>query len=158
MDQAVTMRTLGRCDINCLLVDETLAAIRNRSRRLVPHRGDHAAAIIAREARLLFDHRTYTVKPGTLARQLELYDQHGRAAQEPPSGQAGVLRRDRDRRAQHRRAIWAYDDAGDRERRRAAMQADPEWQAFLKMSAEGGQSPAPGDRLMTPAPFFRPSR
>jgi len=27
--------------------------------------------------------------------------------------------------------MWAYDDLNEREQRRAAMQADPEWQAYL---------------------------
>jgi len=27
--------------------------------------------------------------------------------------------------------LWAYDDLGQREKARAAMQADPEWQAYL---------------------------
>ena len=27
--------------------------------------------------------------------------------------------------------MWAYEDLNDRDRRRAAMQADPEWQAYL---------------------------
>ena len=31
---------------------------------------------------MIFDHRTYTVKPGMLAQQLELYDRYGRAPQE----------------------------------------------------------------------------
>ena len=38
------------------------------------------------------------------------------------------------------------------------MQADPEWQAFLKMGAEAGNLPRQANRIMTPAPFFRPRR
>jgi hypothetical protein len=38
------------------------------------------------------------------------------------------------------------------------MQADPERQAFLKMSAEAGNLPRQENRIMTPARFFRPQR
>lgn len=31
--------------------------------------------------------------------------------------------------------IWRYQDMGDRERRRAAMEADPKWQAFRKKTS-----------------------
>ena len=31
--------------------------------------------------------------------------------------------------------IWRYKDMGDRERRRAAMEADPAWQAFRKKTS-----------------------
>jgi hypothetical protein len=32
--------------------------------------------------------------------------------------------------------IWAYEDLADRTRRRAAMAADPAWQAYLQKSRE----------------------
>jgi hypothetical protein len=35
---------------------------------------------------------------------------------------------------------------------------DPEWQAFLKLSAEAGYLVAQENRLLTPAPFFRLAR
>ncbi len=38
------------------------------------------------------------------------------------------------------------------------MQADPEWQAFLKMSAEAGNLLRQENRIMTPAPFFQLQR
>ncbi len=31
---------------------------------------------------MLFDHRTYTCKPGTLPKQMALYEKHGMAAQQ----------------------------------------------------------------------------
>ena len=32
--------------------------------------------------------------------------------------------------------LWAYEDAADRTKRRAAMQADPAWKEYLKRNAE----------------------
>ena len=48
--------------------------------------------------------------------------------------------------------MWAYDDLNERDRRRAAMQADPEWQAYL-----GKNRPfmiSQETRIMKCAPFF----
>ena len=39
--------------------------------------------------------------------------------------------------------IWVYEDAADRAKRRAAMAADPDWQAYLKKSGEAGISGKP---------------
>ena len=50
--------------------------------------------------------------------------------------------------------MWAYDDLNQRDACRAAMQADPAWQAYtakirpLIISQE--------TRMMKPAPFFKP--
>jgi hypothetical protein len=107
---------------------------------------------------MIFDHRTYTVKPGTLPRQLELYAKHGKAAQERHLGKPvfyGITETGELNTYVH---IWAYESAADREQRRAAMQADPEWQAFLKISAEAGHLLHQDNRIMTPAPFFKLER
>ena len=49
--------------------------------------------------------------------------------------------------------IWVYDDAEDRNRKRAAMNADPEWQAYIEMNAEAGYLLSQESKLMSPAPF-----
>ena len=48
--------------------------------------------------------------------------------------------------------MWAYDDLNDRERRRAAMQADPDWQAYLVKNRPFMISQE--TRIMKCAPFF----
>jgi hypothetical protein len=50
--------------------------------------------------------------------------------------------------------IWAYENAGDRERKRAAMWADPEWVIYTEESAKLGALVSQENRLMTPASFF----
>ena len=52
--------------------------------------------------------------------------------------------------------IWAYDSAADRDEKRKSLQADPEWQAYLKKSAEAGHLVNQENKLMTPAPFWTP--
>jgi hypothetical protein len=52
--------------------------------------------------------------------------------------------------------IWAFASADDRARRRAALQADPDWKDYLKKSAAAGYLIAQENRLLVPTPFFKP--
>ena len=49
--------------------------------------------------------------------------------------------------------IWVYEVAGDRAKRRAAMAADPDWQAYLKRSSEAGYLENQVTKLMLPVKF-----
>ena len=102
---------------------------------------------------MLVDHRTYYFKPGTVPAQLALYEKHGLATQVrhlgPPlaymyaeTGELNTIVH-----------IWPYESAADRERRRAAMQADPEWHAYLKLNREAGYLVEQRTKLMIPASF-----
>src|SRR5687768_13964681 len=71
----------GRCSRCVLLVNEWLTAIPPPGRGGLARRRS-AAKRAAREDVMIFDHRTYTVRPGTLPKQLELYEKHGKAPQE----------------------------------------------------------------------------
>jgi hypothetical protein len=102
---------------------------------------------------MLLDHRTYTVRPGTLAKHLKLYEEHGMAAQKRHLGEPFAYLICETGELNTFVHIWAYQDAGDRERRRAAMLADPEWQAYLQKSAEAGYLIGQKNQLMTPASF-----
>ena len=53
---------------------------------------------------MLIDHRTYTVRAGTLRKQLALYEKHGLAAPEAPFRRAAGLAGQRDRRRQQLRS------------------------------------------------------
>ena len=48
--------------------------------------------------------------------------------------------------------LWAYDDLNQRERCRAAMQADPDWQAYLAKTRPLMETQE--TRMMECAPFF----
>jgi hypothetical protein len=107
---------------------------------------------------MIFDMRTYTCKPGTVPAHLKLYEEHGLAAQTKHLGQPvlyGVTETGAINTYVH---IWAYEDAADRSKRRAAMQADPDWQAFLKMSAEAGYLLSQQNQILQSASFFYFSR
>jgi hypothetical protein len=49
--------------------------------------------------------------------------------------------------------LWMFEDAADRARKRAAMQADEEWKSYLKVNAEAGNLVEQTTKLMIPAKF-----
>ena len=80
---------------------------------------------------MIVEHRTYTFRPGTAENWLAKYEKEGLPVQRRHLNtfvglfvsEIGCL---------HRTVlIWAYDSLADREARRAAMYADPEWHAFI---------------------------
>lgn len=51
--------------------------------------------------------------------------------------------------------IWVFESAADRAAKRAALQADPDWQAYLTKSAEAGYLIKQENKILVPAPFFQ---
>ncbi len=102
---------------------------------------------------MLLDHRTYTVRPGTLRKQLALYEKFGLAAQKRHFGEplAWLVSETGDVNTYVH--IWVYEDAADRSRKRAAMMSDPEWLAYIEKNAEAGYLLKQESKLMTPASF-----
>lgn len=102
---------------------------------------------------MIVDHRTYTLRPGTLAEYVKAYQAEGLAVQSRHLGKPIGWYTSMDigplNQIVH---MWAYEDLADRAKRRAAMQADPEWQAYLKkvtpliMTME--------NKILSPAPFM----
>ena len=73
---------------------------------------------------MLVDHRTYRIKPGHTQMHLKIYEQYGYKAQTRHLGQpiAYMFAESGDvNTVVHN---WAYEDAADRTKRRAAMFAD----------------------------------
>jgi hypothetical protein len=102
---------------------------------------------------LLVDHRTYRVRPGTVPAHLDLYHKHGYAAQTRHLGKPVAYLFAESGELNTIVHMWAYEDAADRAKRRAAMQADPEWQNYLKLNAEAGYLLQQTTKLMIPASF-----
>ena len=102
---------------------------------------------------MLLDHRTYTVRVGTLKKQLALYEKHGLAVQKRYFGEplAWLLSETGDVNSYVH--IWMYEDAADRNRKRTALFNDPEWLGYLEKSGEAGYVTKQESRLMSPAPF-----
>ena len=107
---------------------------------------------------MLIDHRTYTLRPGTLRKQLALYEKHGLAAQKRHFGEPLAWMVSETGDVNSYVHIWCYEDVADRAKRRAAMQADPGWQEFMKKSAELGALVSQTNAIMNEVPFFKPKR
>jgi len=105
---------------------------------------------------VLVDLRTYTVRPGTMPAQIALYQKFGYPVQlrymgEPhfyliaETGELNTLVHG-----------WVYENAGDREAKRAAMAQDPDWKVYLAENVKADNIVAQRTSLMTPAPFAPP--
>jgi len=103
---------------------------------------------------MLLDVRTYTCRPGSIKKHLALYEKMGKGPQTRHLGQPFAYLVTETGNVNQYIHIWAYEDAGDRARRRAAMMADPEWIAFMDESAKLGALEHQENCLMTPVPFF----
>ncbi|ATI43640.1 NIPSNAP family protein (plasmid) [Pacificitalea manganoxidans] len=103
---------------------------------------------------MIYDHRTYVCRPGTIKKHMKLYADHGWEAQRRHLGQPVVYGAVETGNVNSYVHIWVFEDAADRAQKRAKMQADPEWQAYLAKSAEAGYLVSQTNTILTPAPFF----
>lgn len=103
---------------------------------------------------MLFDVRTYTCRPGMLKKHFEIYERLGKPAQVRHLGEPFAYFQTETGNVNQFLHIWAYENAADRERRRAAMQADPDWHAYQAESAKLGALDVQENRLMKPVDFF----
>ena len=102
---------------------------------------------------MLVDVRTYRVKPGKLPQELDLYAKHGLAAQIRHLGAPLAYLHAESGDLNTMVHLWAFEDAADRTRRRAAMMADPEWLNYLKLADEAAYLERQCNSLMVPASF-----
>jgi NIPSNAP protein len=102
---------------------------------------------------MLLDHRTYTVRVGTLRKQLALYEKHGFEVQKRHFGEPLGWLVSETGDVNTYVHIWIYENADDRNRRRAALYKDPEWLKYIEMNAEAGYLIKQESKLMSPAPF-----
>jgi hypothetical protein len=103
---------------------------------------------------MLLDVRTYTCRPGTIKAHIALYEKSGKTPQTRHLGQPLAYLVTESGNVNQYIHIWVYENAADREKRRAAMWADAEWIAYTKESAQLGALEAQENRLMTPVEFF----
>ena len=89
---------------------------------------------------MIVDHRTYSIRPGKVKAWLENYEKFALPVQAKHLGnllgffvsEIGPLNQIV--------FMWGYDDLGDRDRRRATMDADPDWHAYLPNPPKLGRS------------------
>lgn len=80
---------------------------------------------------MIVEHRTYTFRPGTVTGWMAKYETEGLPIQKRHLGRFVGLYVSEIGRLHTIVLIWAYDSLADREARRAAMYADPEWTKFI---------------------------
>ncbi|NUU42604.1 NIPSNAP family protein [Tardiphaga robiniae] len=105
---------------------------------------------------MLFDLRTYGVRPGTISNQLALYQANGFEVQRKYLGDPlfyGVVETGDVNSYVH---LWRYKDAADREARRSALYLDPAWLSYRQASAAAGFQTAQTNTLLKPASFWLP--
>jgi hypothetical protein len=112
-----------------------------------------AVAAPTREGSVLVDHRCYRLKPGTVPAYLDLYEKNGMAAQIRHLGKPLAYLFAESGELNTLVHVWAYEDAADRARRRAAMMADPEWKNYVRLNGEAGYLVEQRTNLMVPASF-----
>ena len=100
---------------------------------------------------MIIDERTYTLQPGKLKEWQALYEREGLPVQGRILGnligffvtEVGTLNQ-----IVH---LWGYENFAERERRRAQMNADPAWQAYLQKAAPFMQRME--NRILAPLSF-----
>ena len=103
---------------------------------------------------MIYDHRTYTCHPGTIKKQLALYEKFGREAQIRNLGKPILFAMTETGDINTYIHVWAYKDVTERAEKRAAMQADPEWIKFVDEAANAGYLMTQKTTILTAAPFF----
>ena len=103
---------------------------------------------------MLLDVRTYTCRPGTIKKHLALYAEYGKGPQTRHLGQPLAYLATETGNPNAYMHIWVYENAADREARRAAMWQDPDWLDYTRRSAELGALVGQHNTLMTPVDFF----
>ena len=103
---------------------------------------------------MLVDVRTYTCRPGTIAKHLALYEKRGKGPQTRHLGAPLAYLKCETGNPNEYVHMWVYENAADREEKRAAMWADPDWVAYTQESAKLGALERQENKLMTPVDFF----
>jgi hypothetical protein len=107
---------------------------------------------------MLYDVRTYTCHAGKIRKHLALYAEHGYDVQRRHLGEPLAYMQTESGDVNSYVHIWVFDDAADRARKRAALQADPAWAEYLARSSEAGYLLSQRNQLMTAVPFFKPKK
>jgi hypothetical protein len=105
---------------------------------------------------MIVDLRTYTMVPGRLKAFLELYEREGYPVQVKHQGLPigyFVTEVGTNNQVVH---LWRYESMADRERRRAALEKDPEWIVYRAKSAAAGNVQHQENKLLKPSAFSPP--
>ncbi|MCO6419810.1 NIPSNAP family protein [Siccirubricoccus sp. KC 17139] len=103
---------------------------------------------------MIVDLRIYTCLPNRLNDFVALYEAEGWPLQQKHLGHCVGWYTTVEGELNTVVHMWGYADQADRERRRAAMAADPAWAAYLAKVAEQGALVRMQNRIIRPTGFF----
>jgi len=103
---------------------------------------------------MIVDLRIYTCLPNRVAEFVALYEEKGWPIQRKYLGNCVGWYTTIEGELNTVVHMWAYADQADRERRRAAMAADPAWAEYLAEVGKRGLLIKMQNRIVKPAPFF----
>lgn len=104
---------------------------------------------------MIFDHRTYYLRPGTIKAHVALYEEMGFAPQSKHLGHPVLWATTEVGDVNSYVHIWAYEDLAERTARRNALWADPDWLAYVKKSGELGALVKQENKILVAAPFCK---
>lgn len=104
---------------------------------------------------MLVEQRTYTTQPGKVREYLALYEAEGLPIQLRILGRLVGYYRSEIGSLNQVVHMWAYTDLLEREQRRAALLADPDFMAYVRKMLPLLVSQE--SRILAPAPFFTPT-
>ena len=102
---------------------------------------------------MIIENRTYSFRPGALAAWMKKYGDEGLPIQKKHLNTFLGLYVSEIGRLHTTVMIWAYDSLADRERRRKALEADPDWRKFIGEVMALGAILTQDSMIMNPAPF-----
>jgi NIPSNAP len=100
---------------------------------------------------MFVEHRTYTFQPGSLQPWLKKYEGEGLAIQKRHLGRFLGLFTTEFGNIHQAVILWGWDGLDDRDRRRATMNADPEWQAYIGAIWQMGAIETQEVKILRPA-------
>jgi hypothetical protein len=103
---------------------------------------------------MIFDHRTYFCRPGTIKAHLEMYEKLGYAPQSRLLGKPVLYATTEVGDVNSYVHVWAYKDLAERTAKRAALWKDAEWLAYVKASGELGALVKQENKILVAANFF----
>ncbi|HET6318147.1 MAG TPA: NIPSNAP family protein [Chloroflexota bacterium] len=101
---------------------------------------------------MLVDERTYTLRPGCLQPYLQRHLEVALPLMREYLGEPLAYFTTVDGELNQFVHLWRYENAGDREQRRARMYADPRWLAYREETGRLGWVVHQSNRLMAAVP------
>lgn len=102
---------------------------------------------------MIVDLRIYEIRPNRVDDFVRIYQQYAWPLQQKYLGKCLGWYVGLDGWSNHVVHLWSYESQADREQRRAALGADPEWQAYLKRADEMGLRLHTESRSIAPTEF-----